>query len=305
MNRNEACIFNIQKFSLNDGPGIRTTVFFKGCPLHCLWCSNPESQYPRQELSWDEDKCIHCLACVSECPNGGITAEDHPVQGRYPIYHKDKCQLCLGCAEICPSGALLLQGIIHTQKSVFTELLQDKDFYEESGGGVTFSGGEVLMQAEFSILLAHHLHEEGIHISAETTGFAPPEVFVRFMAEIDLFLFDIKHYDREQHYATTGVYPDLIWQNLTMALAANKKVFVRIPVVPDINNSLGDALGFAAKLKELGIQRVQLLPFHQFGQKKYAMLNKAYEFTHTKQLYEEDLTDYCAIFIKQGIDAFF
>jgi pyruvate formate lyase activating enzyme len=245
-----ACIFNIQKYSIHDGPGIRTVVFFKGCPLQCLWCSNPESQ------------------------NGSLQiALDNTVYGEF-----------------------------RSLNDIMKEIMKDKDFYEESNGGVTLSGGEVLMQHEFAIALLKRLKEQGIHTACETAGYTSSDIFSDFIINVDLLLFDMKHYDSKKHYEATKVHNERIISNLKTAIIQGKEVIIRIPVIPDINSSLEDAEGFCSLLEEVGATKVNLLPFHQFGQKKYTLLNKMYQFANVPQLHEEDLQEYKNIFLKNGFD---
>ncbi len=300
MEKNMGCIFNIQKFSLQDGPGIRTVVFFKGCPLQCEWCSNPESQYSRQEITFDDTKCVNCLACAAECPAGAIT-----VQNNKPLFHQAVCQACLGCIEICPAGALGLQGQTMSLQKVKLEVMKDLPFYEESGGGVTLSGGEVLQQSEFAIALLKELKQEGIHTACETSGYAEQRVFNDFIESVDLLLFDIKHYDRVKHLQATHVYPDKIWSNLQAAVVVGKEILLRIPVIPGINDSLVDAQGFCDLIKTFGLKKVQLLPFHQFGENKYSLLHRPYRFQNKHGLQEADLLPYCDIFLKNGLSCTF
>jgi len=249
-------LFNIQKFSINDGPGIRTTVFFKGCPLQCRWCSNPESQ--------------NRYASIADA------MEDETYCGR-----------------------------AYTVEEVMAEVRKDLPFYEMSDGGMTLSGGEVLQQAEFAMALADAAHAEGIHVAAETTGFAAPERFDAFMEHIDLFLFDFKHCDSEIHRAHTGVPNEVILRNLRTAVEAGKQVIARIPVIPRVNSSLSSAEAMAAKLQELGVKEVHLLPFHQFGEKKYEQLGVTYEMVGVKQLHAEVLGKYRQIYLDHGLDCSF
>lgn len=256
-----ACIFNIQKYSIHDGPGIRTIVFFKGCPLRCLWCSNPESQSSEIQIPWDKSKC---------------DADSIREQGKYL-----------------------------TVSEVMIEVLKDKAFYEESNGGVTLSGGEVLQQHEFATELLKLLKEKNIHTAIETSGFISNEIFSDFIDNVDLLLYDIKHYDRQKHFEATNVYNDIIIKNLKTAVDKGKDVIVRIPVIPTINSSLDDARCFCKLLKTVGAAKVNLLPFHQFGQKKYMLLNKEYKFKNIKQLHKEDLLEYQKIFIENNFDCYF
>jgi len=248
-------LFNIQKFSLHDGPGIRTVVFFKGCPLSCKWCCNPESQQAEPCLIGEGEK---------------KTSDSQ-------LYSVEET------LEIC---------------------LQDRPFYEESGGGVTLSGGEAFTQPEFAAALLSALRGEGIHTALETSGHAPAEVFEELSSLSDLLLFDIKHYDGKRHAKGTGVNNSLILKNLKTALDRKIPVLSRIPVIPGYNNSKEDAHGFASLLMEMGLTRVQLLPFHQFGERKYELLNIPYAMRGVPQLHNEDMEDFKHIIADAGISCF-
>ena len=292
--------FNIQKFSIHDGPGIRTTVFFKGCPLRCEWCSNPESQIKNVQILHDQSKCSYCLSCVAACPNGAITHEDNKI-----IINEDKCVGCLTCVNSCPNRALSYEGDYQTIEEIVDICMQDIDFYEESGGGVTISGGEGMSQPEFLKKLIVELKKNSVHVAIETTGYVKKETFEELARELDLLLFDVKHYDREKHYNGTKVYNDLIVENLKWAIDNGIEVLPRIPVIPDFNDSLEDAEGLAELLVEVGAKKVQLLPFHQFGEKKYELLNRNYKYKNKKALYPEDLEEYQKIFEDKGLNCFF
>lgn len=292
--------FNIQKFSIHDGPGIRTTVFFKGCPLRCEWCSNPESQIKNVQILHDQSKCSHCLSCVVACPNGAITHEDNKI-----IINEDKCVGCLTCVNSCPNRALSYEGDYQTIEEIVDICMQDIDFYEESGGGVTISGGEGMSQPDFLKKLIAELKKNSVHVAIETTGYVKKETFEELARELDLLLFDVKHYDREKHYNGTKVYNDLIVENLKWAIDNGIEVLPRIPVIPDFNDSLEDAEGLAKLLVEVGAKKVQLLPFHQFGEKKYELLNRNYKYKNKKALYPEDLEEYQKIFLDKGLNCFF
>ena len=292
--------FNIQKFSIHDGPGIRTTVFFKGCPLRCEWCSNPESQIKNVQILHDQSKCSYCLSCVAACPNGAITHEDNKI-----IINEDKCVGCLTCVNSCPNRALSYEGDYQTIEEIVDICMQDIDFYEESGGGVTISGGEGMSQSDFLKKLIAELKKNSVHVAIETTGYVKKETFEELARELDLLLFDVKHYDREKHYNGTKVYNDLIVENLKWAIDNGIEVLPRIPVIPDFNDSLEDAEGLAKLLVEVGAKKVQLLPFHQFGEKKYELLNRNYKYKNKKALYPEDLEEYQKIFEDKGLNCFF
>ncbi|MGY3749221.1 glycyl-radical enzyme activating protein [Vagococcus acidifermentans] len=250
----KACIFNIQKFSIHDGPGIRSVVFFKGCPLRCYWCANPESQSGEPELMWDNQQ-------------------------------KKKITV----------------GEYKTVDDIVEEVMKDEPFYEESGGGVTLSGGEVLYQADFAIDLLKALREKNIHTACETTGYANPNVFKRFMEQVDLIYYDVKHYDSKKHLEGIGVPNTVILDNLQTAIANHPAVIVRIPVIPSYNDSLEDARQFAELFKKIGVQQVELLPFHQFGEKKYDYLDREYCMHDIPQMHSEDLVDFSDILTAAGI----
>lgn len=250
-------IFNIQKFSLNDGPGIRTVVFFKGCPLRCKWCSNPESQSGFQEEMYDE-------------------AKQKPVT----------------------------VGKWYTVDAVMKIIEQDRDFYEESGGGVTLSGGEILFQPTFVTALAKACHEAGIHVACETTGYANPHVFADLAKYIDLMYYDCKQWDAKKHQAGTSARNELILKNLQAAMQMpDLQVQVRIPVIPGFNYSDDDAKHFGELFNRIHVPSVELLPFHQFGLKKYQDLHREYALKDVKQLTTDDLQSFQSILQEAGIRA--
>lgn len=293
-------IFNIQKFSIHDGPGIRTTVFFKGCPLKCQWCSNPESQLEKVQILYDYTKCIHCHKCIATCPHHAISINNQNISINF-----DQCIGCLSCVNVCFNHALSHEGEYKEVQEIVDICLQDIDFYEESNGGVTISGGEGMSQPTFLKELVKALKQHHIHVAIETTGYIQSDIFQELALMFDLLLFDVKHYDRDKHYQGTGVYNDLIISNLKWAIENNIEVLPRIPVIPDFNDSLEDARGIANLLKSINASQVQLLPFHQFGEKKYELLNKDYLLHNKKALHPEDLVDYQQIFLDQGINCFF
>lgn len=293
-------VFNIQKFSLHDGPGIRTTVFLKGCPLKCAWCANPESQLDKIQILYNQDNCVHCLACVNHCPHQAITYNNEHIDINYDI-----CEGCLSCVNICPNAALKNEGNNKTIEEVVRVCLQDIDFYEESNGGVTISGGEGMAQPAFLKELVSELKKHNIHVAIETTGYIHHDLFKELASMFDLLLFDVKHYDTNKHFEGTKVHNELIIENLKWAIENNIEVLPRVPVIPDFNASLEDAKGIADLLILVKAKQVQLLPFHQFGENKYKLLNKEYIYTDKKALYPEDLSDYRQIFIDKGLNCFF
>jgi len=297
---NKGIVFNIQKFSIHDGPGVRTTVFLKGCPLRCKWCANPESQMSRIQITYDEERCNHCLSCVHNCSKGTITHKDNRI-----YIDQDKCVGCLTCVHTCPKQALSHEGEYRSVEDVVNVCLQDIDFYEESDGGVTLSGGEALTQPDYTEALIQELKKHHIHTAIETTGYASDEVFQRLAPQFDLLLFDVKQYDPVKHEEGTGVRNEQIVKNLTWAFNQGLKILPRIPVIPGFNDTLEDAKGIASLLNDIGLKRVQLLPFHQMGERKYELLNRYYELKTVKPLHHEDLKDYQKVFLDAGIDCFF
>ncbi|MCR5794029.1 MAG: glycyl-radical enzyme activating protein [Solobacterium sp.] len=293
-------LFNIQKFSVNDGPGIRTVVFFKGCPLRCRWCSNPESQLTKVQVLWDQKKCIHCHHCIGTCPVQAVSLNANNIH----IDHM-RCTSCLQCVGECPAHALKAEGETKTVQEVIDTVMQDEVFYEESGGGITLSGGEMLSQPAFAKELLKAAKEEGLHTCCETTGYAKPEVFAGVIEDLDSILFDMKHWDSGMHKEYTGVHNELIIENMKYAASKGKDVLPRIPVIPGFNDSLQDAEQFARLLQETGITKCQLLPFHQFGENKYSLLDIEYAYKDISALHREDLLDYLQVLKDRDIDAFF
>ena len=292
-------VFNIQKFSVNDGPGIRTVVFLKGCPLRCRWCSNPESQLVRRQVVRDYKKCVKCGHCIEVCTVNAVTVQ----KGHLHIDYK-LCNECGRCAEECPQHALKFEGEVKSVKEVIDVVMQDEVFYEESGGGMTLSGGEMLMQPEFAIELYKAAKEKGLHTACETTGFTSPDIFEKVIENIDYMLFDMKHYDEKKHKEGTGVSNQLCVENMKRAIELGKTVLPRIPVIPGFNDSLTDAEGLAKQLAYAGAKECQLLPFHQFGENKYEMLDQDYYYHDTPALHAEDLQEYLKVMNEYGIHAY-
>ena len=293
-------IFNIQKFSIHDGPGIRTTVFFKGCPLKCEWCANPESQLIQPQVLYNEEKCIHCGTCMHTCSQNAIDIKN----GLVCIDNK-KCNGCMECVKNCPQKALTREGEEKTIQEIVDVCLQDRDLYEESNGGVTLSGGEAMIQYDFMMALVKELKAKGIHVAIETTGIIDHEKFKKAAPLFDLLLFDVKQADPLKHQKGTHVTNEIIQKNFRWAIQEGLEVLPRVPVIPGFNETLEDAKEIANCIKSAGANDVQLLPFHQFGEKKYKLLGKDYKLHEVKALHPEDLVDYQKEFLKIGLNCFF
>lgn len=299
-----ATVLNIQKFSLDDGPGIRTAVFLKGCPLRCAWCSNPESQRRDPQVEWRESACIGCGACCAAAPSAGAVerAGKRHVDIRNLSFSSPEAEAAIA---VCPARALTRTGETKTVDEVLEICLQDRPFYEDSQGGVTLSGGEAMVWPEFCSELLSRLREEGIDTCMETEAHVPQQVFRAVAAHLDHLLIDMKHWDPVRHRTATGVGIGLIGANTRWAIEAGLDVLVRTPVIPDFNDSLADARQMARRLKGLGVGRVQLLPFHNFGEGKYALLDRDYALRGTRDLHPEDLGRYRHALIDEGVEAFF
>jgi pyruvate formate lyase activating enzyme len=268
--QDHAVIFNIMRFCLHDGPGIRTTVFFKGCPLRCAWCHNPESQSAVPEVLYFPERCRLCDACLRACPQDALRR----VNGTVTV--AGLCRRCGTCAEACPSDARQLAGRRITVAEALAEIARDRVFFEESGGGVTFSGGEPLAQPRFVEALAGACRERGIHTALETCGFAARDTLLRLGRAVDLVLFDLKLVDSDKHRQYTGVPSEPILRNLAALAAAGCRAIVRVPVVPGINDSAGDWEALSEFLTPVGLRQIHLLPYHRAGTEKYRRLGMTY-----------------------------
>jgi pyruvate formate lyase activating enzyme len=270
----QGLIFNIQRCSIQDGPGIRTTVFFKGCPLSCPWCSNPESIHPYPEILLRDVKCIHCGNCVDECPQGAIQiSEDHR------LIDFTRCNQCLRCVEVCTARAIDRAGDWRSVAEIMDSVMRDMAYYRSTGGGVTLSGGEPLCQWRFARELAKAAQTKGIHVALDTSGYASWKAFSSVLEHIDLVLYDIKHMDADIHQNYTGVSNSIIVKNLLSIMHQTRvPVWVRVPVIPAFNHTQ-EAIGaigtFLASLPRQ-VEKVSLLPFHQFGAGKYPSMGRPY-----------------------------
>jgi pyruvate formate lyase activating enzyme len=265
--------FNVQRFSTEDGPGIRTTVFLKGCPIRCAWCHNPEGISPKPELVWYDVRCIGVRDCLSACPEDALELTPDGMR-----IDRERCTACGACADACPAGALEVIGREWTPDQVLAEVQRDIAFYETSGGGVTLSGGEPMAQASFVLALARLCQEAEIHVALDTCGVVAWERYERVLPFVDLVLYDLKVFDRERHWASTGVDNTLVLENSRRIAATGTPMWIRTPVIPgytaDVDNiaALGDFI--AAELP--AIERWELLAYTNLGQPKYRRLDLPY-----------------------------
>lgn len=264
---------NIQRFSTEDGPGIRTTVFFKGCPLRCAWCHNPEGISPRQELMWHDMRCIGARDCLNSCSEKALELTPHGI-----CIDRQYCTLCGDCANACPSGALEIIGTEWTPGKLFAEIQKDAVFYETSSGGVTLSGGEPMMQSDFALTLARLCRESSIHVALDTCGIVSWKHYHRILPLVDLVLYDLKIFDPEKHKLGTGMDNKNLLENVRRIAAAGMPIWIRTPVIPgytaDVENitALGDFI--AAELPS--VERWDLLAYTNLGQPKYHRLDLPY-----------------------------
>ena len=266
----EGRIFEVKRFAVHDGDGIRTTVFFKGCPLKCVWCHNPEGLSGRAELGFFAHKCVSCGACAQACPHGAHRMEE----GRH-VFLREACASCGKCAEECPAEALTLYGRDVTVEELLPLLLEDRDFYENSGGGVTLSGGECLLWAPFCEELLARLKKEGISTAVDTSGCVPREAIARVAPYTDVFLFDVKAMSEDVHLALTGKGNGEILENLRYLDAIGARVEVRIPFVPALNGGeIGEIARFLGTLS--CVSGVRVLPYHAHAASKYGALGMEY-----------------------------
>ena len=274
MDELKGLVFDIKKFAVHDGPGIRTTVFLKGCPLHCWWCHNPESIKREKELVLFENKCIGCGECFKVCPNKAH--EVLPDGNR--VYHKERCVLCGKCTDICYAEALVMEGKEMTVEEVMVELRKDIPFYENSNGGITLSGGEPMFQHEFSLAILKQCKAEGLHTAIDTSGQVSWRVYDRILPYVDLVLYDFKHIDPVAHRKYTGTSNDLILDNLVKMSEYGVPIEIRIPIIPGINDAKKDIVSAAMFFSTLkNITWVELLPYHRLGESKYSRLGEEYK----------------------------
>ncbi|UYP01191.1 glycyl-radical enzyme activating protein [Oceanotoga sp. DSM 15011] len=263
----QAKVINIQKYSIHDGPGIRTTVFLKGCPLKCWWCHNPESQNFGRELLFYDERCVGCGKCVKRCPNDAISI----INGL--AITDERCVLCGNCVDFCVNNAREIVGENMSTTEVFDQIIKDEMFYEESSGGITFSGGEPLMHPDFLLEILKKCKSRDIHVAIDTSGYAPWDNFEKIIDYVDLFLYDLKHMDEDKHLKYMGVSNDLVFENLKKLSSFGKEIYIRMPLIHNINDYDKNIMNCIEFLKNIKFSQLNILPYHKMGKDKYRRLN--------------------------------
>ena len=294
-------IFNIQKFSTHDGDGVRTTIFFKGCPLRCMWCHNPESQHYYKELIFHHHKCTACGRCVAKCKQGANSIVDGKI-----VFDRSKCTACGVCTDWCITEARELAGKEYTVDALVKEAMKDKIFYEQSGGGVTLSGGEVMASQHMDYVeeVCRKLHENGVSVFIDTSGYTDYENLKRILPYVDVFLYDIKVMDPEDHKKYIGVYNSLILENLKKLSDEGAGLYIRLPIIQQVNATDEHIESVIHFLKENNIhaRQVNLLPYHDIGKGKYASLDMEYHDDEMSVPVSELMEHFKSMFVEQGFN---
>ena len=294
----EGYVYNIQRYCIDDGPGIRTTVFLKGCPLKCLWCANPESQKIFPEVGYRASICKKCGKCVTACTKKAISIEGEEIK-----VDRGLCDNCGDCVEACVPGAQNFYGKEMTVREVFKQVERDLQYYISSNGGVTVSGGEPLMQADFTSALLKKCQTEGIHTCIETCGMATEEQLNKVLPFVSLFLYDLKHMDSMTHKKLTGSANDPILRNLKVIADKGMALIIRLPLIPTCNDSTENLTAIADTVASLTRSvGVEVMPYHNYGENKYEMLDRPYLLKNLKRPSEEKLSETEEIFKSRGIE---
>lgn len=292
-------IFNKVQGSFVDGPGIRTTIFLKGCPLQCKWCCNPEGQSFQPELKVTYAKCNGCRNCLEKCPTGALSLKDSSL-----VIDRSLCNGCGDCTDSCYTGALEKFGEYYTVDEMFEFIRKDIKFYQSSGGGLTIGGGEATWHPEFVLALIEKCKQNGIHTAVDTCGYVTEPAGIRILQGVDLVLLDLKGMDPKKHVSNTGVCNDVILQNLRMLSDMRKPVIIRLPVIPGYTDSAEELRATAEFLAEMkSIERVDIMPVHHFGKVKYDQIGMEYELDGTEVISEEGKNELKQLFESYGLIA--
>lgn len=298
MQEKQILIFNIERFAIHDGPGIRTTVFLKGCPLRCQWCANPESQSTKHQIMFLERKCVGCGTCIKRCPKHAITLKE----GKAFIDRK-RCICCGVCEEACPYGTINGIGKKLTASDIFQIIIKDKEYYKKTSGGITFSGGEPLLQSEELMPLLKKCQEEKLHIAVETCGCIAKKHIEKVLPVVDLFLFDIKTLNAEKFCKYTGGDLELVLQNFSyIAQKRPKDLVIRVPVISGLNNTKEEILEIYKFALKHQVNRIDLLPYHTLGLTKYQQLGIEYPFQCLESLKKETVIPFVELGESLGLN---
>lgn len=299
MENSSAIIFDIKRYSINDGPGIRVTVFFKGCPLRCAWCHNPESFSMNVEKMYNVSRCIGAMACIEVCPNNALTLTREGIVTDYNL-----CKLCGKCAEACPTKAIEMTGYNETISGIINEIEKERLIIDQSGGGVTFSGGEPMQHYPFLLKILDECGARGFHRAVDTTGLTETAKLLEVAKRTDLFLYDLKHMDSEIHKKYTGVGNELILSNLKTLAETGAEINIRIPFIGGVNTGKDNIEKSASFISGLAGDKksVNILPYHNIAVHKYKKLGKAYEENRLKEPTAEEISTAVGIFETYGIE---
>ncbi|SHN81953.1 glycyl-radical enzyme activating protein [Desulfitobacterium chlororespirans] len=294
----KAVIFNVQRYSTEDGPGVRTTVFFKGCPLSCLWCSNPESQQAKPQMMYFSKTCVQCYACVKACPNGANKIKD---DGSVWV-DRSVCTNCGVCVKVCLADARSMSGKKMTVDEVFDIIQKDSLYYINSGGGVTLGGGECTTEPEFVGELLDRCYDRAIHTCIDTCGYTPWSVLEKILPKVELVLFDIKHMDTEKHKELTGVGNELILENAVKIKQMGTRMIIRLPLIPGYNDDENNIKVMGWFMESWGMDRIDILPYHRLGENKYDALGMNYSLGDLPNLAKDSISRAVKILGSYGLE---